>query len=898
MKILLPTSPNLIAASIALAIYPAVLHADCQGSSCGSISALAGGQTRADIDISADNVAGLYYEDLTGTAANGDFLYYDISTSVNTQGNNSQGISAKSGIDVTIDITSSGVITTQGNNSAGILASGNMGYVSVVNHGEIITNGNNSSAIVAESTGVSLGFIQIVNTARLAVKDAEAIVGRANNGNIYVIASGEISAGHSASTNGNHGVDTSTQSAGEVNTILRNGTIAVINGAGGTSIGVRAWDGGSGASDVDAHITIGTQATVDAKKGATALEMQVSGNGTVEVADDAAIYGGSDSAINLRSSNGSAIMHRLNNQGQISSISDKAVFSDLTTAGSLTEINNSGAITGYITMSGSGITFNNRSGGVWNLRHFFDSDGDGAQDKKGVAVADFGGGNAQFNNEDGAVLRLSAVSGDTLPAANGGEYLSGGAVSIAQRGIVQGQLLNLNRFENRGVIDLTENNLAGDVLVITGSASAGGGGNTFIADGGQIHLDTLLNDGGANSVTDMLVLDDVQTGAGGATGIVIKNVGGSGALTRGDGIKIIEVHGTSAADSFKLDNVVKGGIYEYTLFQGSLSAPADYSWYLRSSGSQLNPDIGSYLGNQRAATTIFMHGLHDRTGESSLSQRKSSAADISSVWLRSVMGHSKNRAASGTLDQSHDSYLIHLGGDVAQWQGQRRDSYHLGVMGAYGRSETKTRSEATDSQVKANLHGYGAGLYFSWLDNLAQPEGWYSDIWSMYSWFDNETESVKKYRSRAWTSSLEVGYAFNTAQLGQWLVMMEPHGQAAYTYYHANDLTDSSDMAVTGDNANGVTTRLGGRVYLRDKFNHMNAQPFIEANWLYSSVKNSLKFDGLELADDVPKHRFETKIGVQGNITDNVHIYSHIGLQWGKSHYENSEGQLGLKFRF
>lgn len=906
MKRLLSKSPTAI--MIALILSPVTLWAECNNSGSAIIKCSeleydkektkTKGLVRSDIHISIDDVAGIELIDLTGTSANNDSIFRDITDNITTLGNNSQGILAITGVDATIDLTSNGAITTQGDNSSAIHAKSDAGIVSVINHGSLHTQGQNSSAILAETTGSSLGYLHIVNTAQIEVENAQAIIGRANNGNVYVNALNNITAGQLTSSNNNHGIEVQTKSDGEANVTYNNGKLTVMNDSSGASIGILAWDGGTGASDVDGHIHLGSDATVDASRGATGLEMQISRNGAIEINAGAKVIGGSYAGISFISSGSGSSLHTLNNSGEVSSLNDRAIVSNVSGSGSSTVINNTGTITGYVNFTGSDVTFNNMSSNSWNLRHYYDSDGDGIRDTKGVAVADFGSGYAVYNNESNGTLRLSAVSGDSSPSSTIGQYLPNGSLSISNAGIVQGQLLNLDRFENRGLIDLTENGLAGDVLVISGSSTAGGGGNQFISDGGSIYLDTVLNEGGANSRSDILVVDDVITGVGGPTEIYIKVAGGSGALTQNDGIKIIDVHGTSASDSFKLGNIVRGGAYEYTLFQGSPIAAGDYSWYLRSSARQLNPDIGSYLGNRQAATSLFMHSLHDRIGESQYSERYKQQGTVPSVWVRTVMGHSKNKVADGALEQSNDSYLVHLGGEIAQWTNDGLDRYHLGVMGAYGRSENKTRSDMTNSQVKGNIHGYGTGVYFTWFDNVVSPEGWYADIWSMYSWFNNETESIKKYRSQSWINSIEVGYAVKMVEKGRWQGMIEPHGQIAYSYYHVDDHVDNNSLTITNDNANGTKTRLGARMYLKDKFNRMNAQPFIETNWIHTANDNRLTFDGDVISDDVPKNRFEAKVGVQGEITPSIQLYSHIGMQWGKDKYERSEGQIGFKYRF
>jgi fibronectin-binding autotransporter adhesin len=145
---------------------------------------------------------------------------------------------------------------------------------------------------------------------------------------------------------------------------------------------------------------------------------------------------------------------------------------------------------------------------------------------------------------------------------------------------VQGQFVNLGTFHNAGVIDL-RGSAAGNTLVITGNAAAGGpaGDGVFVSDGGRLLLNTVINASGAQgsrtgSYSDVLVLDSTRMGTG-ATSITIGGREGDGGTTSGNGILLVEVRdkaaGASAPGVFVLDGdmVVNGqqalikGAYTY-----------------------------------------------------------------------------------------------------------------------------------------------------------------------------------------------------------------------------------------------------------------------------------------------------------------------------------------------
>ena len=116
-------------------------------------------------------------------------------------------------------------------------------------------------------------------------------------------------------------------------------------------------------------------------------------------------------------------------------------------------------------------------------------------------------------------------------------------------------MIGVATFTNSGVIDLQSNPAAGDVLLITGGREAGvAGPGTFISNGGSLKLDTVLNEGGAATHSDTLVVDGTWVGPDGATQTFIRNAGGGGALTVGDGILVVQVLDPtrSAAGAFAL----------------------------------------------------------------------------------------------------------------------------------------------------------------------------------------------------------------------------------------------------------------------------------------------------------------------------------------------------------
>jgi outer membrane autotransporter protein len=110
--------------------------------------------------------------------------------------------------------------------------------------------------------------------------------------------------------------------------------------------------------------------------------------------------------------------------------------------------------------------------------------------------------------------------------------------------------------------------------------------NNYHGDNGTIALNTHLHDD--NSPSDQLVINGGH--ADGSTNLKITNTDGSGALTHGNGIKVIDAisGATTATKAFSLLSKVKAGPYEYLLYRSSVDESNEQAWYLRSHNTVLD----------------------------------------------------------------------------------------------------------------------------------------------------------------------------------------------------------------------------------------------------------------------------------------------------------------------
>lgn len=525
--------------------------------------------------------------------------------------------------------------------------------------------------------------------------------------------------------------------------------------------------------------------------------------------------------------------------------------------------------------------------------------------------------NVNLTNASTLDLRTTLALGD---GGNGNGTLDVGAGStlLAFNGpaAVQGHLANA------GLVNLS-NGMAGNTLTVHGN---------YVGNGGVVKLDTVLGDD--SSPTDKLV---VHGSTSGNTGLQINKVGDTGAHTSADGIQVVQVDGASDGH-FALTQRAVAGAREYLLVKGGKANPADGDWYLRSEAPKppvdpvdpqepskpgteeptvdapapapaasapvtplYRPEAGAYLGNQHAASTMFMHTLHDRLGEVDFTERqRGNGQGTTAGWAR-VQGNRITGGSGGSqIDMSTNSYVLQGGAELGRWN--FADSrFHAGVMFGTGQATTDAASRLTGYRATGKVDGASVGVYGTWYQNASKPTGLYVDSWLQYGRFNNEvkgdTLSTEKYKSSTLSASIEAGYAFEVHSDGERAVYVEPQAQVVYTDYRASDHIEANGTVVRPDQAGGLQTRLGARVYTRPVDGAKNrVQPFVEANWLHASRANAVSMSGDVMTQDLPRDRLELKVGAQVEMARNWTTWGHLGAQLGAKGYQSLGGQVGVKY--
>ena len=548
------------------------IFAGAEGNGTAQVDTLPGttiivrGTLPGEITPSQSLTAGITAE-LGGAAAAGSAITVNAASTIMMFGKvtpntsifgNPIGIRAISRADAPILVNYTGPgITTEGGGGIGVLAIANNG-----------------------GAGINSGGVTVTSTGPITTSGVEALGIVADSGTIYNVTHSrpDLGPGGNVTVTSSGAITTQGAEAHGIWAASTTGTVQVdatknISTAGQFSTGINAISGG-----VPATGALGGNVAVNVAPGVSVMggwQAGVTGVGS------STLFALPSAGVILSSAGGTAT---LTNDGNIGALSDRAVASSLLFPSNKTSIvnNSGGTITGFTQLVGGDNSILNN--GTFNLRHFADTTG-GGRDTVRVAIADLGTGpNNSFTNN--GTLALPAVTG-AAKLDSTGQYLPLGLTfnSMALGGPLQGHLTGVATFTNSGVIDLQSNPVPGDVLLISGGHTPGAnGGGTFISDGGRLLLDTVLNEGGAASRSDVLVVDGTSVGAG-ATQTLIRNAGGAGALTPGDGILVVQVldPARSAAGAFALPpGELRAGSFDYDLFHGGVGGSNPADWFLRS----------------------------------------------------------------------------------------------------------------------------------------------------------------------------------------------------------------------------------------------------------------------------------------------------------------------------
>jgi fibronectin-binding autotransporter adhesin len=386
-------------------------------------------------------------------------------------------------------------------------------------------------------------------------------------------------------------------------------------------------------------------------------------------------------------------------------------------------------------------------------------------------------GRTIFNTAQTGFTGLSTVHGGTLEVNDA----LGGTVDV--RGGILAGAGSVGDTANYGGGAIAPGSNGIGTLTIAGN---------YAGNGGALRIEAELADDA--SPTDVLAITGNSIVGTAATRIFVTNVGGPGGQTTGDGIKIVDVAGTSDADAFVLGAPAIGGAYAYSLFQNGITDPADGDWYLRSAG--IAPTVPVYenypivlLGLTELPTLRQRVGDRYWPGERDAGLPATAGgarAGSPNLWTRIEGAHSHVEGNSTTgLSYDGNRYLLQVGIDglLAEYGSGMLIG---GVNAQYGRidadiaSSLGTGRNATDSfGAGATLTWYGGNGFY--LDGQASLTRLSSDLSA-----DSAGRLVNDNRGIGYALSLEAGRKMPLS--GNW--SLTPQAQFAYASVDFDDFTD------------------------------------------------------------------------------------------------------------
>ena len=464
------------------------------------------------------------------------------------------------------------------------------------------------------------------------------------------------------------------------------------------------------------------------------------------------------------------------------------------TAGASTTVTNraAGVITGFVDLSEENDLFDNQAGGIFEAR----------------LTSNFGDGDDLFTNE--GVVRALA-SGGTQPA-----------------------FVNLERFENSGIIS-TVNDSVDDIFTMSGP------GFEFDADSGStLAVDAFL--GKPGSTADNLVINGNVSGQ---TELTVNNTNPHGGAYNKQGIPVVFVNGDVNKDSFFLPKPIDAGFVDYDLFfvpTGSgyfelRSLPGGGAHHLPHLVTAVQDvfHIGTETWFDRTADLrVLLNGgvpigggeggkLSEGAPQVSPSLTPAMWIKGSGTWLEqddkastSAYGRTYRYDLSRDLDVWNLEGGIDLGKKGVLAEG---DALIFGVLGGWVQGDL----DYDHILRQFDIEGGEAGAYATYLNG-----GLFVDTLFKSTFLEidpnNSPGFSGAFDATAWGVRTDTGYRFGGFRGGPFI---EPLATLAMVWSDLDDLTFVNNK-VTFDEGTNVRGRLGLRVGLSyDVWSGIRMEPFV-----------------------------------------------------------------------
>ncbi|MFZ5677083.1 MAG: autotransporter outer membrane beta-barrel domain-containing protein [Pseudomonadota bacterium] len=527
------------------------------------------------------------------------------------------------------------------------------------------------------------------------------------------------------------------------------------------------------------------------------------------------------------------------------------------------------------------------------------------------AVTLAAGAEINFNHtETGYVFDIPVNGSGAINQLAGRTLFNADQLGFLGLASVYGGMLEVNGALG-GTMDVRGGTLAGTGSVGDTANHAGGsiapGSNgigtltidgDYTGNGGALRIESVLGDDA--SPTDLLVVTGDSLIGGGATQVFVTNLGGAGAATTGDGIKIVDVTGASAAGAFVLGAPAIGGAHLYGLFQNGIADPADGDWYLRLTDI-LAPTVPTYENYP----IVLLHLTELPTLRQRVGDRYQSGAGESdggnyagprNFWTRieGAYGHVEGDSTTGASYDSH-RYLVQVGID-GRLAGDASGMLLGGLNAQYGSIDADIESSLGDGDNSTESYGLGATL--TWYGG----NGVYVDGQASVAWLSSDLSAdatgdlVDGNDGFGYAFSLEAGRKLPVG--GSW--SLTPQAQLAYTSVDFDDFTDRFGAEVTLESGDSLKGRIGLALDYVGGTGDSPSQVYGIANITYEFLDGTaVDVAGTEVGFEPDS--FGAELGIGGTYRWGDGRHALYGEALGTSSFEGSygvKGTVGLSTAF
>ncbi len=537
----------------------------------------------------------------------------------------------------------------------------------------------------------------------------------------------------------------------------------------------------------------------------------------------------------------------------------------------------------------------------------------------------FGTGNVTIDNAGGIVTVGTnfAHTGTTYVTSGGikadpsqsGDRVLASSVNLSKSTTLEGFNRINGSLTNAGTVFINYSGQTGDktkpysdeqTLTVMGD---------YHANGGTLHFYGALATDDNDSVLDTMLIKGDADGQG---KVKVEELGGVGGLTPTEGITLITIEGNGDDLHLSQDGRIVAGAYDYVLLKDA----DNQRYYLQSTagewpitpevpvGPLVRPEIGSYMANAQAAD-IFEMRLHDRLGESHYVDPLTGELKETSMWMRQVASHNHFRMDGGKIRNHATRGLTQLGGDVIRHNDEGNLRAHVGLMAGVMYGKSSSVSSLSGNRSSGKTDGYGVGFYGTFFNGQGEAvdSGFYLDTWAQYVWLDNTVEPQdlpgENYDTNGLLASIEAGYTFHMGRSStpghelDWFI--QPQAQVIYEGVDMGDHIEANGTRVSMTGKSNVKTRLGVRLQgstVPDVNNVSRGQGFLELNWIRNSQRPGVVMNGVEFKEEGAKHLGEFRIGMEGQMTENLHGFISGGIRAGGSGWHEETLNVGLKYTF